>query len=172
MTGFAVADKPSRFFNIGRVFKTLWIEPAGTTSKDTDQRSFHTVGYGQLSYSKVRRFVVIRKRLHSCLCLAISTYSGRGVSKEDGRPQDHAMVYSSSDLIPSPLPQEKITLDAFPIIVEEPSEALGPVSRLDFGKVYTVEHNVKVLRIGRIAPDHINRLQQCFADAMGFCKCI
>lgn len=168
-TGFTVADKPSRFFGIGRVFKTLWIEPAGSTATDTDQRPYHTVGYGQqqLAYAKVRRFVVIRKRLHSCLCLMISTYGGQGAAKEDARSQDHAVVYSSQFPEPLPRPGENITFGSFPVIIEEPGEVLGVMSRLDFGKVYTVEHNVKVLRIGRIWPDQIKRLNECFAMTMG-----
>jgi hypothetical protein len=34
---------------------------------------------------------------------------------------------------------------------EQFDERLHPKSRLDFGKIYTVEHNVKVLPIGKIS---------------------
>ena len=36
-------------------------------------------------------------------------------------------------------------------------QKLDPMSRLNFGKVYTVEHNVKVLPVGRITDASINR---------------
>lgn len=98
----------------------------------------------------------------------ISTYGGQGAAKEDVRSHDHAVVYSSQNQEPLPWEEENITLGAFPVIIEEAGEVLGVMSRLDFGKVYTVEHNVKVLRIGRISPDQIKRLNETFVKIMGF----
>jgi hypothetical protein len=43
---------------------------------------------------------------------------------------------------------------------------LDPNSCLDFGHVYTVEHNLKVRKIGRIDPHHVKRLNTCFDSAM------
>jgi hypothetical protein len=98
----------------------------------------------------------------------ISTYGGQGAAKKDARSQDHAVVYSSAEYEPRPGPDENLTLGAFPIIIEEAGERLDPRSRIDLGKVYTVEHNVRVLRVGRISPDHIKRLNEAFARTMGF----
>ncbi|KAG4429996.1 hypothetical protein IFR05_014521 [Cadophora sp. M221] len=163
---FTIADKPSRFFNVGRVFKTLWVEPAGATNSSIHQPGYNSVGYGQFSYSKVRRFVVIRKRLHSCLCLAIHTYGGQGALKSDVRSQDHAVVYSSREAEPKPLPYENITTGGFAVVLEEPGETIAPMSRIDFGKIYTVEHNLKILRVGRVHPGHLPRLEEVFIEAL------
>ncbi|KAG4429881.1 hypothetical protein IFR05_014638 [Cadophora sp. M221] len=163
---FTIADKPSRFFNVGRVFKTLWVEPAGATNSSIHQPGYNSVGYGQFSYSKVRRFVVIRKRLHSCLCLAIHTYGGQGALKSDVRSQDHAVVYSSREAEPKPLPYENITTSGFAVVLEEPGETIAPMSRIDFGKIYTVEHNLKILRVGRVHPGHLPRLEEVFIEAL------
>ncbi|KAH7385015.1 hypothetical protein BKA64DRAFT_155812 [Cadophora sp. MPI-SDFR-AT-0126] len=162
---FDVADKPSRFFNFGRVFKTLWVEPAGKLPQD-GHPAYNTVGYGQFSYAKMRHFVVIRKRLHSCLCLAIHTYGGQGAAKTNIRSQDHAVVYSSLDTEPQPLPDENITIGGFAIVLEEPGETIAPMSRIDFGKVYTIEHNLKILRVGRILPNHLPNLEQAFVGSL------
>ncbi|KAH7312915.1 hypothetical protein BKA65DRAFT_148873 [Rhexocercosporidium sp. MPI-PUGE-AT-0058] len=163
---FAAVDKPSRFFNVGRVFKTLWVEPAGTTSRDTSHPAYNTVGYGQFSHAKVRMFVVIRKRRHSCLCLAIHSYGGQGTAKQNVRSQDHAVVHSFGDPEPRPLPDEYITIRGFAVKLEEPGETISPMSRLDFGKIYTVEHNLKILRVGRILPGQLPALEEAFIDAL------
>ena len=151
---------------MGRVFKTLWTEPAGGTTTAMDTRFYKETSYGELSFTKMRRFVVVRKRLHSCLCLAIYTYSGQGATKSNVRPQDHALVYTHGSEEPTPLPEEQSKKGAFPIIVEEPTETIDPMSRLDFSRIYTVEHNVKVLKIGRISPEHHERLEKYFVESI------
>jgi hypothetical protein len=160
----AVISQPTRFFQIGRVFKTLWTEPAGETATDTDKEYYRPVGYGQLSFTKMRRFVVLRKRLHCCLCLAISTYGGQGSAKKDSRSEDHAVVYSSTD----PLPQDdQFIKEPIPIIIEESTESIDSKSVIDFGRVYTVEHNVKVMNVGRLRKADKKRLDEYFTDSIG-----
>lgn len=39
-----------------------------------------------------------------------------------------------------------------------PQDKLNAASRLNYAKIYTVEHNVKVLFIGKIASEHVHRL--------------
>ncbi|KAE9363763.1 hypothetical protein N431DRAFT_356603 [Stipitochalara longipes BDJ] len=160
----AVISQPARFFQVGRVFKTLWTEPAGETATDTDKEYYRPVGYGQLSFTKMRRFVVVRKRLHSCLCLAISTYGGQGSAKKDFRSEDHAVVYGSKDPIPA---YAESAREPIPVIIEESSESIDPKSLIDFGRVYTVEHNVKVLNVGRVPKSHKKCLDQYFTDSIG-----
>ena len=105
--------------------------------------------------------------LHSCLCLAIHTYSGQGSAKGGGvRSQYYTVVYSSVDTKPQPLPYENITIESFTIVLEEPGETIAPTSRLDFGKIYTVEHNLKILRIGRILPNHLPNLETAFVHSL------
>lgn len=36
---------------------------------------------------------------------------------------------------------------------------LDPASRINFAKVFTVEHNVKVMSVGRVAPSSLPDLQ-------------
>ena len=43
------------------------------------------------------------------------------------------------------------------VVPENPSENLDYMSRLNFSKIYTVEHNVKVLPIGRISSRSMTR---------------
>lgn len=52
------------------------------------------------------------------------------------------------------------------VAVESRDETLNPMSRLDFGKIHTVEHNVKVLPIGRITTKSMTRFMQYTRDEM------
>lgn len=144
---------------------TLWTEPASGTMTDTDKGYYHDVGYGQFSYSKIRRFVVIRKRLHSCLCLPITSYGGQGSRKAGIKIEDHALVYREGT--PAPLPDVKMTKEPFAIIVEAKGETLSPESQINFAKVYTVEHNVKIKHVGRLHKRDKRRLNRYYAESMG-----
>jgi hypothetical protein len=62
---------------------------------------------------------------------------------------------------------EGIVRTSFPIIVEIENETIDPMSRLNFGRVYTVEHNIKVAKVGRIAQDYIKLLDDYFLESIG-----
>ncbi|KAH6673471.1 hypothetical protein B0J14DRAFT_49551 [Halenospora varia] len=163
---FVIISKPPRFFKLGRVFKVLWTEPAGGTAKDMGHFFYTRVNYNEIVYSKIRRFVVVRERTHSCLCLPLYTYSGQGASKADIRVQDHALVYDSSKEDSKGPTEQGLEKDPFPIVVEDPEESIDAMTRMNFAQVYTIQHNVKVAKIGRIAKDHLGRLDEYFVESI------
>jgi hypothetical protein len=148
---------PSREFYFGRVFKVLWSEPVGSGGTEITVQS----SYGERTHHKVRRFLIVseRNRGHS-ICIPILTYGNQGVLKRGVHPEDHAVVYSvySSKLDNRPyiLEREKGLMTKHPIRVEVIKEAhkIDPLSRLNYAKLYTVEHNVKVLFIGKVAKNY------------------
>jgi hypothetical protein len=167
VAGYVIIDQPSRFFQIGKVFKTLWTEPASGTMSDSHLGTLHTVAFGQVAYSKVRRFVVIRKRLHCCLCLPILTYGGQGATKPGIRVSDHGIVYPANEDRPLAAPGELLGRHALGVVIDEPGETLDPMSRIDYGKVYTVQHNIKVMNVGRIDAAHMKYLKRDYNQSMG-----
>jgi hypothetical protein len=87
----------------------------------------------------------------------INTYNGQGVTKPGLSESDrraHAIIYMT-DTRPFCLPEEERYLTKKPIAVEKASadQKLDSMSRLNFKKVYTIEHNVKVMNVGRVAKD-------------------
>jgi len=161
--GFTVARKPHRFFTMGRVFKTYWTEPAGGTAKDLDSSVYNTVGYNERAHSKVRRFIVVRERSQSCLCLPMFTYSGQGTSKAEVRAQDHATAYAWGTEQPPTLSEEgTFEREPFGIVVEDPKERIDSMSRINFAQCYTIQHNVKVAKVGRIHKSHLERFDKEF----------
>jgi len=76
------------------------------------------------------------------------------------------MIYTGGpyDQPPPPIPGENLTKQA--IRVESKyGERLEAASRVNFGKPYAVEHNVKVLEIGQVAQEHIHLLVTYFQQA-------
>jgi hypothetical protein len=65
-----------------------------------------------------------------------------------------------TDTRPSCLPEEENYLAKKPIAVEKASadQRLDSMSRLNFKKVYTIEHNVKVMNVGKVAKDSLPAL--------------
>lgn len=81
----------------------------------------------------------------------IYTYNGQGVAKRDVNVQDHAAVYNQGSVFQENPWEPRMTKKALEFEPFTPDQALDTMSRLNFGKIYTVEHNVKVLRVGRIS---------------------
>jgi hypothetical protein len=85
------------------------------------------------------------------MCLPIMTYGGQGTLKYGVHPEDHAAIYSSKREGPCILEGEEMTHRPIRVDVIDPSHKLDPMSRLNYAKIYTVEHNVKVCFIGKVA---------------------
>ncbi|OBT74595.1 hypothetical protein VF21_06399 [Pseudogymnoascus sp. 05NY08] len=148
----------SKDFKRGSVFKVLWTEPQGEVkphqweTKSASETSSHSK-YGELAYTSIRRFIIVKSYEGHSTCLPILTYSNQGTAKPGVKAQHHAIIYSSKRP-PSELSGEPELLNV-PIRIEmaSPADRLVPESRLNYAKVYTVEHNVKVHFIGRVHKD-------------------
>jgi hypothetical protein len=69
---------------------------------------------------------------------------------------DHAIVYMSKDADESPPDEvygENLSKRPIRIVPKTHRDKLDSESRINYAKVYTVEHNVKVWFIGEIAPE-------------------
>lgn len=80
----------------------------------------------------------------------ILTYGNQGVLKPGVHADDHAVVFSERP--PQCLEREAGLMSKTPIKINviSPSQKLDMLSRLNYAKIYTVEHNVKVFFIGRV----------------------
>jgi hypothetical protein len=80
-------------------------------------------------------------------------------------PREHAVIYMR--------PSEPFNNSSEPRITKEPLEVrpaahdqkLDKMSRLNFGRVYTVEHNVKVMPVGKISDGSMPRLRSYARDS-------
>ena len=148
------------FFSIGRVFALIWHEPAG------GGRGAATGFRGEKVYTSVRRMVVVRELHGACWAIPIHTYGNRGVEKrgfDDTDIQGHAVIYMTgkSPYTPSSEPRMSKT----PIQVDPAGDQeLERMSRVNFTKVHTVEHEVKVLNIGRVSQKSMPDFERYWAD--------
>ena len=174
--GFTVIDKPKRFFTVGRIFKTVWFEPGeasalASAALDGGANAQYTADsppfYGERPFAKFQWFVVVRKRLHHSLCLSITTFGRRGAVKNSrGRSRDFVVLYSAAIEPPEPFPEEGIVRDPVAVIIEDGEQFITPTARLDCGRVYTVEDNLKVMKIGRVRPQDLEKLEKYFKESV------
>jgi hypothetical protein len=171
-TGFRVVEKPKRFYAIGRIFKTVWFEPSpqqgpSTADPDVDWTAACPAFHEEKPFAKFRWFVVVRKRLHHSLCFAITTFGGKGATKASrGRARDFVVLYPHGIEPPEPWPEEGIDRDPLAVIIEEGQQFLSPAARVDCGRIYTVEDNLRVMKIGRIHPDSLANLEECYKESV------
>lgn len=96
----------------------------------------------------------------------IQTYKGRGTTKPRLNADDHGVIHTTPEA-PRLLPTEQLT--KYSIRVEPTkNEKLEPESRVNYGKAYAVEHNVKVLDIGMVVHNHRYLIEEYFKAAMNF----
>lgn len=172
---FEVRTSPRRFFTVGKVFMVLWAEPAGeqktlvTGGISTSKTSGITQGkHGEMVFSKVRRFVVIREALNYCSALPITTYGSQGVGKSHVTKSEHAIIYTGRNP-PNPMSSEEpvrgeqgMRPDPIRVDPDDKEDKLDPRSRIDFGKVHTIQHNIKVKSYGKVNEKSMQALQKQF----------
>jgi hypothetical protein len=80
----------------------------------------------------------------------------------------HCVIYTDKPIMK---PKERITKQSIRMVPDNPRFKLDPASRMNYAKVYTVEHNTKVQFIGRISSkytqqlaDDYNRVHQPISD--------
>ncbi|KAH7409824.1 hypothetical protein DE146DRAFT_643101 [Phaeosphaeria sp. MPI-PUGE-AT-0046c] len=154
------------FFVPGRVFRMLWSEPAGQANPGQTRNSTHfsTVWLGEQAYSVIRRFVVVRNKGTFSQCIPIQTYSNLGAAKAGLIMVDHGIIHTSPNP-PNQLPGEALV--KYSIRVQPTNdENLHPASRVNYGRPYAVEHNVKVLDVGMVVEQHRYLLSAYFYAAM------
>jgi hypothetical protein len=93
------------------------------------------------------------------------TYQGQGVAKPGVLKRNHAIIYTGKNE-PAPQPKEqpvegeKGMLQAIRVNPLSKQGRLHPLYRINFSKIYTVEHNVKVYNFGDVRKEHIHRLRR------------
>jgi hypothetical protein len=91
------------------------------------------------------------------------TYGGQGTSKPGIEASSHAIAYMSNSH-PARLASET-GMTKQPICIDPagPDQTLHQMTRINFAKTYTVEHNFKVMTIGKVADNSMHLLKAYFA---------
>ncbi|KAK2045331.1 hypothetical protein LZ31DRAFT_253945 [Colletotrichum somersetense] len=159
--------EPSHKFRPGSIFKVLWCEPSGTSLGGTptisDRKPIQD-RYGGSLFVGFRRFVVVANDEGHCTCVPILTYQGKACKKKGVKAHKHGMVYHNKPHRPL---QNEPELGFAPVRARltVDGEKLDKASRVNYSKLVTIEHNVKVFFIGHISPEALDD----FADAVDTC---
>ncbi|OTA67684.1 hypothetical protein K449DRAFT_181688 [Hypoxylon sp. EC38] len=146
-------------FQPGEVFKILWSEPlgqvgqAGPDDPISDVTKRRTAA-GSKFYIGYRRFIIVTTdESHHSTCVPILTYDRRGCLKKGVRASKHGIIYTAGSKPPKPLKGEpQLGFAPVALQVYTDGEMLAKESRVNYSKLVTIEHNVKVFFIGSIAP--------------------
>jgi len=84
------------------------------------------------------------------------TYGGQGTLKKGVHAESHAVIYTSK--APVMKPGERITKKSIKMDPFSPRDRLDPTSRINYAKLYTVEHDVKVHFVGKVFARHEQRV--------------
>ena len=100
------------------------------------------------------------------------TYGGQGVGKPKVKKSDHAIIYSGKSA-PSSMRNEQpvrgergMRPHSIRVVPDNKEEKLDPKSRIDFGKMHTIHHNLKVRPFGMVEAQSIPQLLNQFIAAM------
>lgn len=91
----------------------------------------------------------------------ILTYNNRGVSDQGVNKADHGIVYTALeppaaqwDELPNRGESGMVPM-AIRVIPDEVTEKLSLMARINYGRIYTIEHNVRVKSIGMVHPSSL-----------------
>ncbi|KAI1750096.1 hypothetical protein F4782DRAFT_260849 [Xylaria castorea] len=159
-------------FQPGEVFKILWSEPTGQVPGDapiSDIRAMNDSG-GQF-YVGYRRFIIVSTdESHHSTCVPILTYDRRGCGKKGVRPSKHGIIYAAGQKPKLLRNEPELGFEPVPLEIYAEGETLARESRVNYSKLVTIEHNVKVFFIGRILYPYFdsvsNAVDKCWNDKM------
>ncbi|KAM3497490.1 hypothetical protein MY10362_009160 [Beauveria mimosiformis] len=155
-------------FQPGEIFKVHWSEPQGSISeapKSSSKKEDLQNKFGTAFFVGFRRFIVVANDQGHCTCVPILTYGGKACKKSGVKPEKHGIVYERGQK--SKKLDGEPSLGFSPVRVEmtEEGEKISRESRVNYSKLVTVEHNVKVFFIGHVyASDW-----QIVGDAVNHC---
>ena len=162
--------KPTEFFVAGRVFFVLWVDSSTESDVTADYSERSGSGSsGRNVMSKIRLFVVVRNNESYCTAMRIVSYGARGVAKQGVVKSDHSIVYTGKQpprALPTEAPERGVLgmrPVAIRVVADDPSDRLESTMRLDYGTIYTIQHNVNVKPFGQVHDSSMKALLAQFS---------
>ncbi|KAK0626456.1 hypothetical protein B0T14DRAFT_422405, partial [Immersiella caudata] len=160
--------EPSSRFSAGEVFKVLWSEPRGSGQADLLTDKVEQSRMGEPFYVGVRRFIVIANDEGHCTCVPILTYERRACTKRGVKPNKHGIIYAVGGRASLVKNEPPLGFRPVRVQLDLATEKLAAESRVNYSKLVTVEHNVKVFFIGSIVREDFrivnDAVDKCWYD--------
>ncbi|KAG6011795.1 hypothetical protein E4U43_008123 [Claviceps pusilla] len=145
-----------------------WSEPQGSGEykhASVSGRQQIQNRFGIKFFVGFRRFIVVANDQGHCTCVPILTYGGKGCNKNGVKPAKHGIIHEHGHKPRMLNGEPKLGFPAVQARITEVGERLSKESRVNYSKLVTVEHNVKVFFIGSVAPECWSQV----ADAVNDC---
>ena len=101
--------------------------------------------------------IVVKEGHGFSWCVPITTYAGRGVAKPGLSKIDrlaHAVIYmEGADARLTAADADMMDKNFIAVHPAAADQKLDEMSRINFSKVHKIEHNVKVMDVGKISRD-------------------
>ncbi|POR35735.1 Uncharacterized protein TPAR_04057 [Tolypocladium paradoxum] len=155
-------------FQPGEIFKVHWSEPQGSGNEHAPSVSGRQEiqnRFGTKFFVGFRRFVVIAADHGHSTCVPILTYGGKGCKKRGVKPAKHGIIYERGHKARLLEGEPKLGFPPVKVEMTEEGEKLSRESRVNYSKLVTVEHNVKVFFIGSVVVNDWDIVQ----DAVNRC---
>ncbi len=156
---------------MSQLFKLLFCGHLGGQENATDVTRFSRA-FGGLepgaSIDQILQFVIIAADHGFCQCLCVAhsdnkvtcllacrpilTYDGAATKYLGEKFEHHAIIYPGAKPPREIDGEPKLRLHPIQIIPRTPRDVLAMGSRINYRMIYTVEHNVKVVFTGHVAP--------------------
>jgi hypothetical protein len=89
----------------------------------------------------------------------MQTYNGQACTKSGVNKNYHVQAYTG-DEVPPELPGEYLSNDPVKIDLDPgTTEIIRPTSRINVGKPYTVQHNLRFCSVGQVRAADFDRLE-------------
>ncbi|KAF7953029.1 hypothetical protein EAE96_006251 [Botrytis aclada] len=149
----------------------LVTEPAIPEVGEKQSHSHFGYTYPEMRAPSEMGYVVMLKGHGNAICCPIYTYSGQATLKPNlPAPHSHAIIYTSP-VCPNEhyyvtndgcLKYENLVMSPIRVDSEQDdiSGQLHPSSRLNYGRVYTVEHYARVFIIGMVTSESMDTFKE------------
>lgn len=130
----------------------VWSEPQTAKHAQSDARdpdaSERSAGGFNVGF---RRFMVIANDQGHATCVPILTYSGKGCLKKGCKPNKHGIAYETGKKAQRIKGEPRLGFNPVRITFKAGGESLPKEARINYSKLVTIEHNVKVFFIGSVS---------------------
>ncbi|KAK2609209.1 hypothetical protein QQS21_002291 [Conoideocrella luteorostrata] len=153
-------------FQPGEVFKVLWSEPQTSSSGYRESRSSDVEDLTTAVDFNVgfRRLVTIANDQGHATCVPILTYSGSGCLKRGSKPAKHGIAYEAGKKAQLIKGEPKLGFPPVQIKLCVEGESIPKEARINYSKLLTIEHNIKVFFIGNVLAEDWPIVEQAVND--------
>ena len=149
---------------VGRMFAVL--RHSEVTGDDMGQLKWRSRTKQDVEvFSHICRMIVVKECHGFVWAIPVNTYSGKGVGKRGFNQTDtdaHAIVYTPNQKPSNIAHEPRMRKNPIKVIPVSSSETLDAASRINFSKPHSIDHNVKFLDIGKVAPESMPYLTTYF----------